>query len=102
MWTVSGGVVLTDLISTPGLLSAGGAGGIAALAVVAVLTGRLVPRSVLRDRIADKDKQIAQYREAAEVSTRAQGELAEQVRELTEMGRTTVALLSALQRERAG
>lgn len=51
------------------LVGAVGAPGLIVLVVLLVLTGRLVPRSVLNERMADKDIVIADLREANQVLT---------------------------------
>jgi hypothetical protein len=81
---------LTELLPWSGL----GLSGIVSLVVLLVLTGRLVPRSVMDDRVAD-------WKAAAEASERRAAERDEQQRELLEMGRTTVQILEAL-RDSAG
>jgi hypothetical protein len=65
-----------------------GAGGLLAIAVAMILTGRLVPRSV-------SDKWEAAYREEKALAR----EQAAQNNELIEMGHTTVALLRSITHE---
>lgn len=65
-----------------------GAGGLLGLAVVMILTGRLVPRSVA-------DKWEAAWREEKELNR----EQAEHLTELKEIGNTTVALLKSINTE---
>ena len=62
-----------------------GAGGLLTIAVMLILTGRLVPR-----RLADKWE--AAYHEERKLNR----EQAAQLAELTEMGHTTVALLQSI------
>ena len=65
-----------------------GAGGLLTIAVVLILTGRLVPRSV-------SNKWEAAYHEERKLNR----EQAAQLAELTEMGHTTVALLQSITAE---
>lgn len=66
--------------------------GLLALAVLLVLTGRLVPRSTYKDALEERDK----WHKAADMSEHARDLDAEANRELLELARTTVALLRAL------
>lgn len=98
---------MTDLIP-PEVLPQIGAGGLVVLVVLLVLTGRLVPRAVVRDLRADRDARVAEARQAAEqwqaahqALAGAVGDLTAQVGELTSIGRTTERLLTALHRESA-
>jgi hypothetical protein len=65
-----------------------GAGGLLALAISLILTGRLVPR-----RISDKWEMA--YREERALNRELTGQLAE----LTELGHTTLTLLQAITAE---
>ena len=67
-----------------------------ALFVVAILTGRLVPRKVHEDRIADKDGQIEHLREVLDKSEEANAMLLKQNGELIDSGETTDRLIEAL------
>lgn len=63
------------------------------LVFVAVIFGWLIPRSFHRERIADKEQQIAALTSALERTERQRDEL-------TELARTTVAAFQALPRTR--
>lgn len=71
-----------------------GAGAILALTVLMILTGRLVPRAVLRDIQAERDT----WREAHRLSEAAREEERRQVEELLEVGRTAEHVLRSLPR----
>ena len=68
--------------------------GLLGLAVLAVLSGLLVPRRSLTDKQRESDH----WRAAWELAEKARGEQAEQIRELAELARTTNAMISALPR----
>lgn len=70
----------------------GGAGGIVALVVWMILTGRLVPRATLRDAYRQRDT----WQEAHGVSEEARHLEREQTRELLEFARTADHVLAAL------
>ncbi|MCE7081143.1 hypothetical protein [Streptomyces sp. ST2-7A] len=74
------------------LLAQGGGWAIVAAAVWMVLTGRLVPRSVMEDARTDRDR----WRAAHEVSEEARREADRQMGELLELARTTGQALSSL------
>ncbi|WNI15585.1 hypothetical protein [Actinacidiphila sp. ITFR-21] len=76
------------------LISQGGPVGLLSLGVVLILTGRLVPRSTLRDVQTERDT----WREAHRVSEEARRLDREQLGELAELGRTSTRLLTALPR----
>lgn len=63
------------------------------LILIALVTGWLVPRWFHKERIGDKDKQIAALTAALERTERQRDEL-------TELARTTVAAFQALPRAR--
>lgn len=65
-------------------------------AVGMVLTGRLIPRSVHRDRIADLQAQVATWRTAHGLEVQRADLMSSQVDKLLAQGDTTVALLRAL------
>lgn len=76
------------------------------LMVVSVIRGWVVPRSVLRDRVADKDTQIAALildRDAWKDAFFKKGELAaeqsKQIGDLVDSGETTVRLMDTLRNE---
>lgn len=66
--------------------------GLLALIVVLIAFGRLVPRRTLEDMIHDRNE----WRAAHRISEAARAELAAQVNELLEHGRTTDAFIRAL------
>jgi hypothetical protein len=72
----------------------GGAVGILALAVLLVLTGRLVPLSILRDVQHQRDV----WQEAHRVSEEARAAEREQTRELLEVARVADHVLTSLPR----
>ena len=72
--------------------AAGGATALLALAVLFVLTGRLVPRSVLRDTQADRDYWRAAHAEESK-ARQAEREL---TNELLEVARTADHVLASL------
>lgn len=82
-WTA----VLTPSIGSAGLL---------AVVVIMVLTGRLVPRSVVEDLRADKDAQIETWKTAYERAVSAQDVQRDHIRTLLEASRTTTHVIQAL------
>lgn len=70
-----------------------------ALIVLAVVAGRLVPRSVHEDRVRDKTDQIAYLQETLRVRDEQVRVRDEQVQRLLTQSDLTVALLQALARE---
>jgi hypothetical protein len=83
------------------------AGGVSSLLLVAVVwaifTGRILPRSTLEDVRADRDARLAEIRKEADdwrsawqVLQETNRVLADQVSELSELGRTTNQLIQAL------
>ena len=75
-------------IPTPFLLQ-GGAVGLLALFVVAILTGRLVPRSTYEDKIKEADDWKAAWRD----SEKAREELGKSVQVAIELGKITEKLM---------
>lgn len=80
-----------------------GAASVVALAVILVLTGRLVPRRNLEDVRKDRDARIeearaeaATWRRAWELERDVRELQAKHIEELLEFGRTTTRVLSAL------
>lgn len=69
-----------------------GAGGLVTLFVLAILTGRLVPRRNLDDVVRDRDE----WRAAHTISENARLEGQKQVNELLEHARTTDAFIRSL------
>lgn len=82
---------ITDLASP-----ATGATGILALVVILILRGLLIPRRVLEERIADKDKQIELWQKAWNKSEAAREIQAQQMTMYLEMARTTTAVIQAI------
>lgn len=85
--------------------------GALALVVFLILTGRLVPRSVVNDVRKDRDDRLAEARaeaakweQAARVAQETNAVQADQIDQLMEVARTTERLLLALPRpqSRAG
>ncbi len=70
-----------------------GAGGLLTLFVLAILTGRLVPRRNIEDVLHDRDE----WRAAHRISESARAEQQAQVDELLEHARTTDAVLRSIQ-----
>lgn len=73
-----------------------GPSGLLAILILLILTGRLVPRRTMEDALHDRDE----WRTAHRISEAARVELAEQVGELLEQGRTTNAFMQAISRVR--
>lgn len=73
-----------------------GATGLLALVVIMVLTGRLVPRAVVEDLRADKDKQIEVWRAAYDKAMSAQEVQRDQISALLEAAKTTTHVIQAL------
>lgn len=81
----------------------GGAAALIVLVVILILTGRLVPRSVVRDirkdrdeRVAEAQEQTAIWREAYQLSKQAQDIMLLQTRQQLEVGRTVNQVLQSL------
>lgn len=71
--------------------------GLVALAVVLVLSGLLVPRRTVKDLIQERDD----WKTAFQTSEEARAEQGEQIRELTELAKTTYAAIAALPKRRS-
>ena len=71
------------------------------LVVLLVITGKIVPASVMESRMADKDATIADLREAARIDAESQAELRSQLGELISSGKAFDAAWQAI-RARAG
>lgn len=69
-----------------------GAGGLLAIVILMILTGRLVPRSTLEDMKQERDTWRAAFQESEQARHLAQ----EHSGELLELSRTAVPLLRAL------
>ena len=82
---------IADTVPWPQL----GFGGLLTVAIGMILTGRLVPRSSLRDAQRTSDKWEAAWREESELTR----EQSVQLNQLTELGHTTVALLQSITTE---
>ncbi len=76
--------------------------GLLAVAVLLVLTGRLLPRAVHEDRLRDKDRQIEYLQAAAAVRDEQAGVRDEQIGKLLPAQEMTVHLLRSLVREAGG
>jgi hypothetical protein len=81
----------------------GGFGALVALGVWLVFTGRLVPRSTVKDLRKDRDERVAEaraettvWREAYEASNRANEALYVQLNQMLEVGHTTTSVLRSL------
>ena len=100
-----------ELLGIPGaVLVQGGAAGALAFVVLAIVTGRLVPRRVVEDVRADRDARLAD-RDTAMAAEKARGDewraaslaqdarndlLTQHVEQLLESSRTTNALLEGM------
>lgn len=73
-----------------------GATGLLAGFVLAILTGRLVPKASLDDLRADKDKQIEIWRTAYETSMATQEVQRQQLSALIDANRTTTRVIQAI------
>lgn len=73
-----------------------GSAGLLAVVVVMVLTGRLVPRSVLEDLRSDKDAQIDTWKTAYEKAMTGQDVQREHVSALLDANRTTTHVIQSL------
>lgn len=81
-------------VLTPSL----GATGLLAGFVIAILTGRLLPKAGVDERLADKDHQIATWRSAYERALEVQDEHRAQVTALVEANQTTTHMIKSLSR----
>lgn len=73
-----------------------GATGLLAAVVIMILLGRLLPKSAVEERIADKDRQIETWRTAYERSQEVQDRQREHISALLEATRTTTRVIQAL------
>lgn len=73
-----------------------GATGLLAAVVIMILTGRLLPRASVSDRLAEKDKQIETWRAAYERSQEVQDKQREHISALLDATRTTTQVIRAL------
>ncbi|MFD5468912.1 hypothetical protein [Streptomyces sp. NPDC127105] len=80
-----------------------GAAALVGLIVLLILRGHLVPRRVLEDRLADKDRQLEDvraerntWRQAHTVSEEARHEAQDQAAELLELSRTAGHFFASL------
>lgn len=83
----------------PELFTGGGAAGIVILAVVMVLTGRLVPRRTHEETRADRDEWRRAFLDseaARQVQATAQRVQAEQLEQLLESARATEKVMTAI------
>lgn len=85
-------------VLTPSL----GATGLLAAVVIMVLTGRLLPRSGVEERLADKDRQIETWRTAYERALEVQDEQRVHIRALLDATQTTTQVIRALPRASGG
>lgn len=93
-----------DLLGIRGaVVVQGGAFGVLILVVLAIVTGRLVPRRSLEDVRADRDARLAdekargdEWRAAAQAQDARNDVLTRQVEQLLETARTTNALIEGL------
>lgn len=79
-------------IITPSL----GATGLLAVVVIMILTGRLLPRTPVDERLADKDRQIETWKAAYDRALEVQDVQREHISELLEATRTTTRVVQAL------
>lgn len=95
-----------ELFGIPGaVLIQGGAVGVLILVVLAIITGRLVPRRSVDDVRADRDARLAEarargdeWRAAAQTQDARNDLLSEQVAQLLDATRTTNALIEGLRK----
>lgn len=93
-----------DLLGVPGaVIAQGGAIGVLTLVIIAIVSGRLVPRKVLEDVRADRDARLAaekargdEWRAAALAQDERNDVQARQLSELLDTTRTTNALIDGL------
>ncbi len=75
-----------------------GATGLLAVVVILVLTGRLLPKTGVDERMADKDKQIDTWRAAYEKALEVQDVQRTLLTAMTEANQTTRNVIQALPR----
>jgi hypothetical protein len=93
-----------DLFGIPGaVVVQGGAVAVLILAVIGILTGRIVPRRSLEDVRLDRDERIAEerkrgdeWRAAAQAQDARNDLLSQQVSQLLDAARTTNSLIEGL------
>lgn len=73
-----------------------GASGLLAAVVFMILTGRLLPRAAVEERMSDKDKQIDTWQSAYQRALEVQDVQRRQIQELLEANRTTTHVIQAL------
>lgn len=73
------------------MIMQGGAVGLLGIFIIAILTGRLVPRSILEDKIKEADDWKTAWRD----SEKAREELSKSVNVALELGRITEKLISS-------
>src|SRR5574337_408542 len=73
-----------------------GAAGLLAAAVIMILTGRLLPKSTVDARLADKDAQIDTWRTAYERAMAGQELQREHITQLLDATKTTTHVIQAL------
>lgn len=75
-----------------------GATGLLAAVVIMVLTGRLLPKASVDERLADKDRQIESWRTAYERGLEIQDEQRKQLTAMVEANETATKVLQAIPR----
>lgn len=75
-----------------------GAAGLLAAVVLMVLTGRLLPKASVDERLADKDRQIETWRTAYERSLEIQAEQRTQLTAMVAANETATKVLQAIPR----
>lgn len=75
-----------------------GATGLLAGVVILILTGRLLPKSSVDERVSDKDEQIASWKKAYESALAVQDVQRAHITELLDATRTTTNVIQALPR----
>lgn len=75
-----------------------GAAGLLAAAVLMILTGKLLPKASVDERLADKDRQIDTWRAAYERSLEIQDEQRKQLTAMVTANETATKVLQAIPR----
>lgn len=75
-----------------------GVGGLLAACVIAIITGRLIPKSSVDERLADKDRQIETWRSNYDKAMEALDEQRRQITALAEASHTTARVINAIPR----
>lgn len=83
---------------TANLTPAIGVSGLLAATVLMVLTGRLLPKASVDDRLADKDRQIETWRTAYERGLEIQAEQRKQLAAMVSANETSLKVLQAIPR----